>query len=58
MDTLFAFGMLVGLMRAHADPPRAVPFEHPQVEQRQAEQRHTAAEKAPSQKNSNWPLDY
>ena len=58
METLFAFGMLVGLMKGHADPPRAAPFEQPQAEQRPAGQRHAAAENAPSQKSSNWPLDY
>jgi hypothetical protein len=56
METLFAIGMLVGLMKPHADPPRPVPLEQVKVERPQAEQRHAAIVKA--QKKTDWPLDY
>jgi hypothetical protein len=58
METLFAIGMMVGLMKPHADPPKPMPFEQVNVERPQSEQRHAAAGKTQSQKKSDWPLDY
>ena len=50
METLFAIGMLVGLMHYHAPPPKpaAVP----------AVQRPVLAETSPPRKKSEWLLGY
>ena len=46
MDTLFAIGMMVGLMKSHAEPPKADPaLEQRQVAQHQVKQPQVAAEK-------------
>ena len=49
METLFAIGMLVGLMKSHTEPPKAVP---------PAEQRQVQAQKSRPHKKSEWPLSY
>jgi hypothetical protein len=54
METLFAIGMMVGLMRSHAEPPKAaVPLVQRQIAQHQAE-----AEKPRPRKKSEWLLSY
>jgi hypothetical protein len=60
METLYAIGMMVGLMRGHADPPKAVPVEQHQLVQRQVAQHPVAAEKPQQQpaKKSEWPLSF
>ena len=58
METLFAIGMMVGLMKPYADPPKLAPLEQSRVERPQSEQRQAAVGKAQSQKKSDWPLDY
>jgi hypothetical protein len=51
METLFAIGMMVGLMKSHGEPPK--------VAAAPAEQRHVEAEKSrPRNKKSGWSLDY
>jgi hypothetical protein len=61
MDTLFAIGMLVGLMRGHAEPPKVVaaPLEQRGTAQRQAEaekpQHRTKSEKS---EKTEWLLSY
>jgi hypothetical protein len=58
METLFAIGMMVGLMRPHAEPPKLAPLEQARVERPLSEQRQASAGKAQSQRKSDWPLDY
>jgi hypothetical protein len=53
METLFAIGMMVGLMRSHAEPPK-VPLVQQQIAQHQVE-----AEKPRQQKKkAEWLLSY
>ena len=55
METLFAIGMLVGLMRPYAEPPKAAA----PIEQHQSPQRAVEAERTrPRNKKSEWPLGY
>jgi hypothetical protein len=64
METLYAIGMLVGLMNSHAEPPKAVaPVVQHQVEQRQIEHhqvepRPTEADKPRPRKKVEWLLSY
>lgn len=56
METLFAIGMLVGLMKPHAEPPKIAPAP---VEQQQVQQRMADSDKArPHNKKSEWLLSY
>jgi hypothetical protein len=50
METLFAIGMMVGLMRSHGEPPK--------VAAAPVEQRQVPAEKHHPRRKSEWPLDY
>jgi hypothetical protein len=50
MDTLLAIGMLVGLWKGHAEPPKVVTPP--------AELRQVTAEKPKPRKTSEWPLGY
>ena len=61
METLYAFGLLVGLMKAHAEPPKVAPV----VEQRQLAQQQVAQHSAPTEKlqqhgakKGEWLLSY
>ena len=70
MDTLYAIGMMIGLMKAHAEPPKVVPaFDQRQFAQRQVAQQQVAqhqvvqqpaaTDKArPPAKKSEWLLSY
>jgi hypothetical protein len=59
METLYAIGMLVGLMNSHAELPKAVaPVEQRQVEQHQVEPRHIEADKPRPRKKVEWLLSY
>ena len=55
METLFAIGMLVGLWKANAEPPKIAA---PPVEQRQVQADQVTAEKPKPRKTSEWPLGY
>jgi len=54
METLLAIGMLVGLWKANAEPPKVAA---PSAEQRQV-QVHVTAEKPKPRKASDWRLGY
>jgi hypothetical protein len=50
METLFAIGMMVGLMKSHGEPPK--------VAAAPVEQRQIQADKPRPHKKSEWPLGY
>jgi hypothetical protein len=52
METLFAIGMMVGLMQSRAEPPKA-PLVQRQIAQHQAE-----ADKSRPRKKAEWLLSY
>jgi hypothetical protein len=57
METLYAIGMLVGLMRGPAPPPK--PIIAPPVEQHQIAQQHQVVAEPPrSRRKSDWPLNF
>jgi hypothetical protein len=49
METLFAIGMMVGLMKSQAQPPKVAPT---------VEQHHAEIDKTKPRKKSEWPLGY
>jgi hypothetical protein len=54
METLFAIGMMVGLMQSRAEPPKAAaPLVQRQIAQHQAE-----ADKSRPRKKAEWLLSY
>ena len=57
METLYAIGMLVGLMRG---PPPPKPLVTPPVEQHQiAQQQHqVVAERQRPRRKNDWPLSF
>ena len=55
METLFAIGVLVGLWKANAEPPKVAT---PPVEQRQVQTDHVTAEKPKPRKTGEWQLGY
>jgi hypothetical protein len=55
METLFAIGMMVGLMKSHGEPPKAVAAP---VEQRQIQAAHVPADRPRAHKKSEWLLGY
>jgi len=59
METLYAFGMMVGLMRGFAEPPKVVP-PAPAVEQhhRVAELVTPPQQRPRPAKPNEWRLDY
>jgi hypothetical protein len=52
METLYAIGMLVGLMKAHAEPPKVAAAPPP------IEQHRVVVEKPQPRKKPEWLLDY
>ena len=52
METLYAIGMLVGLMQAHAEPPKKTPVVQP------PRQVVEVVKPLPRDKKSDWRLDY
>jgi hypothetical protein len=55
METLLVIGVLVGLWKANAEPPKVTV---PPIEQRQVQSDHVTAEKPKPRKTSEWPLGY
>jgi hypothetical protein len=55
METLYAFGMMVGLMKGFAEPPKPVVV--PPVAQHRVAEMAAKPRPHPAKK-SEWPLDY
>jgi len=58
METLYAFGMMVGLMQSFAEPPKVVAPPAPAIEQHRVAEAVTAQQRQRPAKAGEWRLDY